>query len=77
MLVIPDGQQVCACSHLLCHRMLFVQNTRAQLTAVTLWGVLRGLETFSQLVQWSSSPEAGYWLNDAPFTVNDWPRFTW
>ena len=48
------------------------QPGRASLTADTVWGVLRGLETFSQLVHLSQ--EGHYRLNGTE--IQDWPRFT-
>ena len=44
------------------------------LTAPTVWGVLRGLESFSQLVQWDSSRGA-YFVRKSPWRIRDFPRF--
>eukprot|EP01043_Picozoa_sp_COSAG02_P071686 COSAG02_NODE_13203_length_1427_cov_1.019578_3_plen_99_part_00 len=44
-----------------------------KLSARTVWGALRGMETFSQLV--SPSPSGGYELT--PVSINDTPRFNW
>lgn len=50
----------------------------ATLSANTQWGALRGLETFSQLVDWlpgnTSSP---YQVQNAPIAIQDAPRFQW
>ena len=44
------------------------------LTAPTVWGVLRGLESFSQLVEWDSSSGA-YFVRKSPWRIRDFPRF--
>jgi hexosaminidase len=53
----------------------------ARLTAVTQWGALRGLETFSQLVQWSKDYSKGsngsYAIPFAPVAISDAPRWPW
>eukprot|EP01047_Picozoa_sp_COSAG01_P042517 COSAG01_NODE_3717_length_5767_cov_157.763585_5_plen_403_part_00 len=46
----------------------------AVLTAQTVWGALRGLETFSQLVRFDFGTET-YILHDAPWQIEDSPRF--
>ena len=48
------------------------QPGRASITADTVWGLLRGLETFSQLVYLS---EQGQFLINGT-EIQDWPRFT-
>ena len=44
------------------------------LTAPSVWGALRGLETFAQLVQWDGDR---YVLCGLPLSVSDRPRFAW
>ena len=44
----------------------------AVLTAETVWGALRGLETFSQLLQHNGSTGAITVLEQR---IDDWPRF--
>ena len=44
------------------------------LTAPSVWGALRGLETFAQLVQWDGDR---YVLCSLPLTLADAPRFAW
>ncbi len=52
--------------------VLTVNGDMVQLSAVTDIGVLRGLETFLQLVQFDN---IGYFLNGV--TIKDQPRFVW
>jgi hypothetical protein len=50
----------------------------ARLTAVSVWGAIYGLDTFSQLVQAESGVEvAGFVLRGAPLRVQDAPRYPW
>jgi hexosaminidase len=59
----------------------------AVLTAHTVWGALRGLETFAQIVQYqaqpaidtgaAAEPESGFYVNWTPLAVQDAPRFPW
>lgn len=42
----------------------------------TVWGALRGLETFSQLVEFDYS-EIHYVINSVPIFISDQPRFPW
>ncbi|XP_076055989.1 beta-hexosaminidase subunit beta-like [Oratosquilla oratoria] len=51
------------------------QNATAQLESRTVWGALRGLETFSQLVHFTESPqEPSYYRVNVTF-IRDAPRF--
>lgn len=46
------------------------------LRAETVFGALRGLETFSQTIRWNDTSET-YSLPDLPLQISDWPRFPW
>ncbi|KAL6069951.1 Beta-hexosaminidase [Balamuthia mandrillaris] len=48
----------------------------AQLSAKTVWGALRGLETFSQLVAFNFSTRT-YQIAYAPIQIQDGPRFAY
>jgi len=48
-------------------------NGLSLLTAETIWGALRGLETFSQLVTYDETH--GYQIQYAPWGITDFPRF--
>ncbi|EGB09625.1 hypothetical protein AURANDRAFT_24518 [Aureococcus anophagefferens] len=48
----------------------------ATLTAATVWGVLHGLETFSQLISFRRSDKS-YVLENAPVQIEDAPRFAY
>lgn len=58
-----------------------VNGDAAVLSSVTQWGALRGLETFSQLVQWSKdysgASNGTYSLPYAPVAITDSPRWIW
>jgi len=49
---------------------------KATLSAQTVYGALRGLETFSQLVQFSFDAES-YSVSFVPWKIKDAPRFPW
>eukprot|EP01113_Clastostelium_recurvatum_P008681 TRINITY_DN1411_c0_g1_i4.p1 TRINITY_DN1411_c0_g1~~TRINITY_DN1411_c0_g1_i4.p1 ORF type:complete len:530 (-),score=92.46 TRINITY_DN1411_c0_g1_i4:96-1685(-) len=49
---------------------------QATLTANTVWGAIRGLETFSQLVYWNYTIGA-YQIFNTPINITDAPRFPW
>ncbi|XP_013385149.1 beta-hexosaminidase subunit alpha-like isoform X3 [Lingula anatina] len=51
---------------------LFVKSDGAILTARSIWGALRGLETFSQLVY--QTPDGTFTINDTK--IEDYPRFS-
>jgi hexosaminidase len=44
------------------------------LTANSVYGALRGLETFSQLVHWTGS---SWIIEQVPLNITDFPRFAW
>eukprot|EP01112_Ceratiomyxa_fruticulosa_P018152 TRINITY_DN5762_c0_g1_i1.p1 TRINITY_DN5762_c0_g1~~TRINITY_DN5762_c0_g1_i1.p1 ORF type:complete len:538 (+),score=59.12 TRINITY_DN5762_c0_g1_i1:521-2134(+) len=50
------------------------QGSVAIINAVTVFGALRGLETFSQLVNLNFNTFV-YEIENAPWTINDFPRF--
>lgn len=58
-------------------------STGAVLTAPTVWGALRGLETFAQIIQYEVQPTygkhsgSGFYISWTPLTVRDSPRFPW
>jgi hexosaminidase len=63
-----------------------VTTTGATINAQTQWGAMRGLESFSQLVQWSGDGHLGtgtdtdantYEIGYLPLNVTDTPRFKW
>lgn len=61
------------------YRLDVPQEGAATLSANTVWGALRGIETFAQLVQYQAHPTAGsglfiYWT---PMTIEDAPRYPW
>lgn len=48
----------------------------ATLSAKTVYGAMRGLETFSQLVQFDFNSET-YGVHSTPWAIEDAPRFPW
>lgn len=54
---------------------LVVGSPRAHLRAASVYGAIRGLETFSQLLDMNSCPE--YRIHNATLTVVDSPRYPW
>jgi hexosaminidase len=56
--------------------VLDVNTTAALLMADTVWGIMRGLETFSQLVEFDI-PSQTYQVSSLPVTIKDSPRFAW
>ncbi|KAJ6228629.1 beta-hexosaminidase subunit a1-related [Anaeramoeba flamelloides] len=56
---------------------LSVENAKsASLSSNTIWGALRGLETFSQLIVYNYSTTS-YSIPELPILINDAPRFPW
>ena len=53
---------------------LDVSTSGATLTSKTVWGALRGLETFSQIVSFNFEEET-YEIPSTPILINDAPRF--
>ena len=53
---------------------LRIEQSIALLKANTVYGVLRGLETFSQLVMFDFEKE-GYTIDNGPWRITDAPRF--
>ena len=54
---------------------LSITTSGAQLSAETVWGALRGLETFIQTVDYSDS--MGYFISGVSVQITDSPRFAW
>jgi len=55
---------------------LDVSATGARLFAVTVYGAMHGLETFSQLVEYNETAQ-DYQISYLPLSVVDAPRFAW
>lgn len=55
---------------------LLANNSTAEITAVSVFGALRGLETFSQLIDYDDAT-ATYSINCFPTSISDTPRFPW
>jgi len=55
---------------------LSVSASSNTLTAKSIFGAMRGLETFSQLVIWDE-PSGTYQVNFLPVSITDAPRFEW
>ena len=53
---------------------LIIDNSSATLSAQTIYGALRGLETFSQLVTFDYDTET-YQITNGPWVIRDTPRF--
>eukprot|EP00708_Paratrimastix_pyriformis_P002309 GAFH01001051.1.p1 GENE.GAFH01001051.1~~GAFH01001051.1.p1 ORF type:complete len:646 (+),score=218.50 GAFH01001051.1:226-1938(+) len=51
-----------------------VTTSGATLRAPSVWGLIRGMETFSQLLDWDGS---AYYILRVPLTISDAPRFAW
>ena len=45
-----------------------------RLSSIEIWGIMRGLQTISQLIHYSRQ-DGIYYLNRAPWFINDYPRF--
>eukprot|EP00948_MAST-09A_sp_MAST-9A-sp1_P001530 g1530.t1 len=56
------------------YELSIAKSGNAILKAQTIWGVNRGLETFSQLVQFDHATET-YHIDNTPLTITDSPRF--
>eukprot|EP01100_Stratorugosa_tubuloviscum_P006204 TRINITY_DN2685_c1_g3_i1.p1 TRINITY_DN2685_c1_g3~~TRINITY_DN2685_c1_g3_i1.p1 ORF type:complete len:525 (+),score=222.79 TRINITY_DN2685_c1_g3_i1:63-1637(+) len=50
-------------------------NSNATLTAKTVFGALHGLETFSQLVDFTAINGIGFLIQNIPISIDDAPRF--
>jgi hexosaminidase len=62
------------------HISLNHNQASAVLSAATTIGILRGLESFSQLIDWSfddSSNSAQYLIHSSNISISDYPRFSW
>jgi hexosaminidase len=55
---------------------LHISTHDAVLRASSVWGVLRGLESFSQLVDWHTD-SATYRIDGLPLTIRDRPALAW
>lgn len=49
-------------------------SANSTINATTVFGALRAIETFSQIVQWSSSHNS-YLLPNAPWRISDFPKY--
>jgi hexosaminidase len=58
------------------YQLSITSNGEATLKANTDWGALRGLDTFSQLVN-IDIPSGNYFIQHAPISIADSPRFQW
>ncbi|KAJ3445196.1 beta-hexosaminidase [Anaeramoeba flamelloides] len=47
-----------------------------EIDSQTIWGAIRGLETFTQLIAYNYSTE-DYSISELPITIHDEPRFPW
>ena len=56
---------------------LSVTKAGASIDAATQFGAMRALETFSQLVRWTSSGSQQRYTVPVPLKIVDTPRFTW
>ena len=50
--------------------------TSGVINAQSVFGAMRGLETFSQLIDWSDN-STSYSINCLPTSISDVPRFAW
>ena len=57
--------------------VLSLHETSGKLSADTEVGLLRGLETFAQLVRWMGADLGGYAIGPLPLVIEDAPRFAW
>lgn len=55
---------------------LEISKEKITLQTETYFGILRGLETFSQLIQYTGVKNY-YFIKNTPIAVNDFPRFQW
>jgi len=53
-----------------------VDTSVAEINAVTVFGALRGLESFSQLIDYDLDNKT-YSISDTPVFIDDFPRFPW
>jgi hexosaminidase len=56
---------------------LNIAGPNATLSALTVFGALHGIETFSQLLVCSSSTPTQYFVGNTPIVISDAPRFPW
>jgi len=54
--------------------VLSITATAATLESPSVWGVIRGMETLAQLFDWDGH---SFYVNKAPLTISDFPRFKW
>ncbi|EFA83914.1 hypothetical protein PPL_02984 [Heterostelium album PN500] len=55
---------------------IVANNKQLTINANTVWGAVRALETFSQLIQWNPD-QMSYTIPWVPMTISDFPRFPW
>ncbi|KAJ5070177.1 beta-hexosaminidase [Anaeramoeba ignava] len=53
-----------------------ITNQESIISSQTIYGAIRGLETFSQLIYFNYTSST-YWIKNGPLLIIDYPRFKW